>query len=522
MEEKEKIARAAGVVGGATLLSRIFGFIRDMVIAQLFGTARASDAFFVAFRIPNLLRRLVGEGALTASFIPVYSEYLNHQPRQEANRLVHISFTLLAISLALITIFGIAFSPWMVKVMAPGFAADPEKFRLTVLLTRMMFPYIFFVSLVALAMGVLNALKHFAAPAFAPVLLNLSIIACALLLSPLFQEPIVSLAIGVLVGGVAQFIFQIPFLRHKGITLRWDFAWSHPGVRRVGLLMTPSVLGLAVTQLNVLVNTLLASYLPGGSLSYLYYADRLLEFPMGVFAIAIATAVLPSFSDQAARQDWAALKETLAFALRLTFFLTLPAMAGLIVLRYPIITLLFQRGAFDAHSTAMTAQALLFYALGLVAFAGVRITVPAFYSLQDTKTPVKIAVFALLANAVFGVLLMFPLKHGGLALAVSLSAGLNFTLLLIFLRSKLRGLGIAKLWPSFLKNLVSSGIMAGAVGWVISRTSWETGGVTLERLFLLIAAMGLGALVYAGSCRLLGCEELSTVLNLLQRKIRRS
>ncbi len=521
MQDEERITRAAGVVGMATLLSRIFGFIRDMVVAKMFGAGTATDAFFVAFRIPNLLRRLVGEGALTACFIPVYSEYIAHKTKEEANHLVHVAFSLLATVLVVMSLLGILLAPWIVKLMAYGFLQDPEKFQFTVFLTRLMFPYIFFISLVALAMGALNSRNHFAAPAFAPVLLNLSIVLCALLLSPMFQEPIVSLAVGVMVGGLAQFLFQIPFLRQIGITFRWAWEWSHPGIRRVGSLMAPSVLGLAVVQLNVLINTFLASYLAEGSVSYLYYADRLLEFPMGVFAIAIATAVLPSFSDQAIRKDWNSLKETVGFALRLTFFVTFPAMIGLVVLRYPIISLLFQRGAFDAHSTAMTAQALLFYAVGLVAFAGVRIIVPAFYSLQDTKTPVRVAILALLANAGFGVILMFPLKHGGLALATSLSAGLNFILLLLFLRKKIGSLNGTRIWASFFRYLVAAGIMALVVHWVIGMAQWEIEGFTIEKLFTLIAAIGSGVTVYGGASLFLGCEELSTLSRMIRRKIKK-
>lgn len=521
MQEEERITRAAGVVGLATLLSRIFGYIRDMVVAQMFGAGTATDAFFVAFRIPNLLRRLVGEGALTACFIPVYSEYITHKTREEANHLVHVAFSLLATLLAIISLLGILLAPWIVKLMAYGFFQDPEKFQFTVFLSRVMFPYIFFISLVALAMGVLNSRNHFAAPAFAPVLLNLSIILCALMLSPSFQEPIVSLAVGVLVGGLAQFLFQIPFLRQKGITFRWAWEWSHPGIRRVGSLMAPSVLGLAVVQLNVLINTFLASYLAEGSVSYLYYADRLLEFPMGIFAIAIATAVLPSFSDQAIRKDLNALKDTIGFALRLVFFVTFPAMIGLVVLRYPIISLLFQRGAFDAHSTAMTAQALLFYAVGLVAFAGVRIIVPAFYSLQDTKTPVKIATLALLANAGFGVILMFPLKHGGLALATSLSAGLNFILLLFFLRKKIGPLNGIRIWTSFIRYSIAAGIMAIGMHWVMGMVQWGIEGFTIEKLFMLIAAISLGIAAYGGASLLMGCEELPTLLRMVQHKIRK-
>ncbi|MBP1714920.1 MAG: virulence factor protein, partial [Deltaproteobacteria bacterium] len=271
MGEKRTIAKAAGIVGGATLLSRIFGFIRDMIVAQFFGAGMATDAFFVAFRIPNLLRRLVGEGALTASFIPVYTEYLAQRPPEEGRDLVRAAFSVLAVFLLALTGLGILLAPGIVKVMAYGFSQDPEKLGLTVFLTRLMFPYIFFIGLVALAMGVLNSWKHFFAPALAPVLLNLSIILCVLIFYPFLTEPILALALGVLLGGIAQLVFQWPFLRRKGIGFGFRFEPGHPGVKRIAVLMAPSVLGLAVTQLNVLVSTFLASYLPEGSVSYLYY-----------------------------------------------------------------------------------------------------------------------------------------------------------------------------------------------------------------------------------------------------------
>jgi len=519
MSVRRKIAKAAGIVGGATLLSRIFGFIRDMIVAQLFGAGTATDAFFVAFRIPNLLRRLVGEGSLTVSFIPVYSEYLNQKTREESDGLVHASFTVLSFFLILLTVLGILFSPWIVKAMAYGFSQDPEKFRLTVFLTRVMFPYIFFIGLVAWAMGVLNTRKHFTGPALAPVFLNLSIIACALGLYGLLAEPVWALAFGVLLGGVTQFLFQIPFLRRMGIVLKFRFDLSHPGVRRIGTLMAPSVLGLAVTQLNVIINTFLASYLPEGSVSYLYYADRLLEFPMGIFAIAIATAVLPPLSEQAAKGRIEEVKETLSFALRLTFFVILPAMVGLIALRTPILNVLFQRGAFSAFSTEMTSQALLYYALGLAAFAGVRIIAPLFYSLQDTRTPVQVAFAGLAANAGLGVLLMFPLKHGGLALATSLAAGLHFSLLVIFLRRKIGPLGARKIVRSFGKNLAASLLMGVSAYTICLPGAWNTSGFTLEKLALLALALVVGISVYGLASYLLRSEEIKAAVDLVRNKL---
>jgi putative peptidoglycan lipid II flippase len=516
MSERRKIAKAAGIVGGATLLSRIFGFLRDMIVAQLFGAGMATDAFFVAFRIPNLLRRLVGEGSLTVSFIPVYSEYLHRKTKEESDGLVQVTFSVLSIFLIMLSLLGVLLSPWIVKAMAYGFTQEPEKFRLTVFLTRVMFPYIFFIGLVAWAMGVLNSHKHFTGPALAPVFLNLSIIACALGLYRLLAEPVWALAFGVLLGGGIQLLFQVPFLRRMGIVLKFRFDLSHPGVRRIGALMAPSVLGLAVTQLNVIVNTFLASYLPEGSVSYLYYADRLLEFPMGIFAIAIATAVLPPLCEQAAKGRREEVKETLSFALRLTFFVILPAMVGLIALRTPILNVLFQRGAFTAFSTEMTSQALLCYALGLAAFAGVRIIVPVFYSLQDTRTPVLVAFAALVANAGLGVLLMFPLKHAGLALATSLAAGLNFSLLVIFLHRKIGPLGARRTLRSLGKNLAASLLMGLSAYTICLPGEWTTSGFTLEKIGLLASALFGGISVYGLASYLLRSEEIKAVVNLIR------
>ena len=291
-------------------------------------------------------------------------------------------------------------------------------------------------------------------------------------------------------------------------------------MKRVAALMAPSVLGLAVTQLNVLVNTFLASYLPEGSISYLYYADRLLEFPMGIFAIAVATAVLPVMSEQAARKDWGNLRETLSFALRLVFFVTLPAMIGLIVLRQPILNLLFQRGAFTAHSTEMTAQALLYYSLGLAGFAGVRIIVPAFYSLQDTKTPVKVALVTLVTNGVLGALLMHPLKHGGLALATSLAAGMNFALLVFLLRKKMGKIGLGKIVRSFFKSLGASAVM-GVVALLISQQGeWVQTGITPEKIGLLGGSITAAIAVYGATSYFLGSEELQLVLQGIRNRLK--
>jgi putative peptidoglycan lipid II flippase len=458
-----QVIKAAGVVSGATLLSRIFGLLRDIVIAGYFGAGMASDAFFVAFRIPNLLRRLFAEGSLSIAFVPVFTEYLTKDGESIAFLFARSAIRLISILLAAAAVVGILLTPLIVRIMAPGFMASPEKLELTITLTRFMFPYIFFIGLVALCMGILNALGHFAAPALAPVMLNLAMIVSVLFLSPHLQNPVYGLAIGVLLGGLLQLLLQIPFLLRKGMVF-WEAAnLFHPGLKRIGKLMLPAVFGAAVYQINILVGTLLASLLPDGSVSYLYYADRLVQFPLGIFAIAAATAVLPSFSRYAAVQDNKALRETFGYAMRLVFFITIPSMVGLILLREPIVGLLFKRGAFDSQTTALTASALFYYGIGLWAFSAVRIVVTLFYALQDTRTPVKMAAISIVVNMILGVALMWPLRHGGLALATSLASMVNLYLLVRALRKKVGLIDWREILLSVRKTIFCSGVMGLAV-----------------------------------------------------------
>ena len=520
-EEKKQIAKAAGVVGLSTLISRILGFARDALIANLFGAGMAADAFFVAFRIPNLFRRLLGEGSLTSSFIPIFTEYLSKKSKAEAGGLANAFFSLALVVLSVVTLAGIVFAAAIVTVMAHGFSSIPEKFRLTVTLTRMMFPYLLFVGLVALCMGILNSLRHFAAPALSPVLLNVSIILSALFLTPYLREPVMALAIGVVIGGISQLMLQLPFVWRNGIHLKPHWEPRHPGVIRVGGLMAPSIIGLAVTQINVLVDTIVASFLKEGTVSYLYYADRLLEFPMGIFAIAIATAVLPTMSEKAAKNDMEGVKDTFSYALRLTLFLTIPAMVGLIALGIPIISLLFQRGIFTYNSTIDTSMALYGFAIGLPAFAGVRIIVPVFYSLQDTKTPVKVAVIAMLTNVTCDLLFMYPLKQFGLALATSLSAFVNFTLLAYILRQRIGRMGARRVLISAAKVLASS-VLMGITAYVIGTTArWDVAGNIYIKVLTLTASIGAGVFVFILSSYLVRSEELLSVISLVKGRYKR-
>lgn len=517
MGENSRVTKAAGVIGAATLLSRIFGFLRDVVIAGYFGAGLASDAFFVAFRIPNLLRRLFAEGSLTIAFIPVFTETLTTQGKNEAFQLAGATLRVLSVLLAATAVIGIFAAPLVIYAIAPGFLDSPEKYKLTVTLTRVMFPYIFFIGLVALFMGILNALDHFAAPALAPVFLNLAMIGSVLFLSPHMKKPIIGLAVGVLIGGVLQLLLQLPFVIRKGVRFWRNASWFHPALKRIGSLMLPAVFGAAVYQINIFVATLLASLLPEGSVSYLYYADRLVQFPLGIFAIATATAVLPSLSRQAAAKDYPALRETFSHAMRLVLFITVPSMVGLIVLREPIVTLLFKRGAFDMNTSRMTAVALLYYGLGLWAFSAVRVVVSVYYALQDTRTPVRMAVVSLLVNICLGILLMGPLRHGGLALATSLASMVNFFLLVWFLRRKIGMLQWHEIMISTGRTLFCSGVMALAT-YGIKSVALPSHPAGMWRLGIgLTAAILLSMLVYAGCAAAFKSPEMAMILKIINR-----
>jgi putative peptidoglycan lipid II flippase len=524
MSEKTRVTKAAGIVGTATFLSRIFGYIRDMVFALFFGAGPVSDAFIAAFRIPNLLRRLFGEGSLTIAFIPVFTEYLTNDGKEEAFRLAGAAVRLLSILLVITAVIGTLLSPLIMKVVAFGFTDAPETFSLSVTLARIMFPYVVFICLVAFSMGVLNAFGHFAAPALAPVFLNLGMIGAMVTVS-LFTEDMTlrayGLAVGVLIGGLMQLALQIPFLARTGFYFWHRARLFHPGLKRIGILMLPATFGAAVFQINTLIQTLLASFLPVGSLSYLYYADRLVQFPLAIFGIAVATAVLPSLSRQAAANDYDALKDTFAFSVKLVFFITVPSMAGLIVLREPIVALLFKRGAFGADAVKLTALALLYYSIGLWAFSSVRILYNTFYALQDTKTPVKMAVISIVANVVFGLLLMKPMGHAGLALSLSLSSILNLVLLIRALRIRLGGLRWGGVAVSACKTLLSSAIMGMGVWWAAGLVLPPGNTSTPGLLLGIIGSILAGILLYGLCAYFVRSPELETFIRIARKGILR-
>ena len=519
ISEKKHVSRAAGTVGFFTLLSRILGLVRDMVVAKFFGTSMAADAFFVAFRIPNLLRRLFAEGSLTIAFIPVFTEYLTQKSKQEAFQVARIVLTLLSSALTVVTLLGILLSPWIVRIIAPGFGGSGMKYELTVLLTRIMFPYIFLISILALFMGILNSLRHFATPAAGPIFLNVGMIGATIWISPHLSQPVIGLAVGVLIGGIIQVGLQVPWILKKGLSLLPCWMPTHPAIKRIGLLMAPAVFGSAIYQFNQFIGTLLASLLEEGGVSWLYYADRLVQFPLGVFAIAMSTAALPSLSKQAAEKDLDGFNETLSHALRLVFFIAVPSMVGLILLGRPIIQVFFERGAFDTLSTVMTTKALFFYSLGLWAFSGIRVLVSAFYALQDTKTPVKVAAVALGANLIFSLLFMGPLEHGGLALALSLASTLQFCLLVFFLKRRLDILNLKPILISTGKCVFGSIVMGIGIFYASHRLGVFDLDADLRHLVPNLAGLILlGVLLYFGVTWILGGRELKSILDIVKPK----
>lgn len=519
-DDHHSVVKAAGLIGVATFSSRILGFIRDMVLARLFGATPAADAFFVAYRVPNLLRELFAEGSMSSAFIPVFTEYRTSKTQRDAWELASAVFTTLLTIVTGITLLGLLAAPGIVWLLAPGFHEAPEKLALTSLLTRVMFPYLLFISLAALAMGILNSMRAFAAPAFSPVFFNIFIISCAFFLSPLLSEPIFGVAIGVVAGGAAQFAMQVPGLKRRGMLFGFRWEPGHPGVRRIGRLMLPSLLGLSVTQINITVSTILASFFAGGP-TYLFYGMRLIQFPLGIFGVALATAILPTLSTQAARGALDELRTTLGFGLRMILFIMLPAMLGLILLRMPIVHLFFEHGTFTAHDTAETALAVLCYSVGLWAFGGVRIIVSAFYSLQDTKTPALSAAVAVGANIVFSLALMQALGAAGLALATALAAMVNGGILVAILNRRLGGVEWGGVGRSSLRVCVACLPLAAACWWVAGLELWTQPEAWIAKTVMLGVAIGLSVAGYVGAHAWLRSDELQVVWGLVKRKLGR-
>ncbi|MDN5864937.1 MAG: murein biosynthesis integral membrane protein MurJ [Gammaproteobacteria bacterium] len=490
-------------VGGFTLVSRLMGFARDVIFATQFGAGFGMDAFIVAFKIPNFGRRMFAEGAFSQAFVPVLSEWRASREEAEARELVARTEGTMAAALAVLTIIGVLAAPVFIWIFAPGFHADPAKFDLAAGMLRLTFPYLFFLSLVALAAGVLNTHGRFGAPAFAPVLLNAAFIVAALVIAPSLAQPVYALAGAVLVAGALQLALQLPFLARIGMLLRPRLGFAHEGVKRIFKLMLPVMFGASITQLNLLVDTLIASFLAAGSVSWLYYSDRLMEFPLGVFAIALGTVILPGLSYHHARGDQRRYSAMLDRALRLTL-LAMPAAAlGLIALAGPIVATLFGYGEFTDHDIRMASASLMAYCVGLTGFALVKVLLPAWYSRQNTRTPVKIGILCVGANLALNaaivtpwVLLDGPAPHAGLALSTALAAILNAALLWRGLRR--RGYyGPQRGWTPFLLRIVAAALVMGAALW------WFAGPISdwldwplWTRVWHLAALVVGGALAY--------------------------
>lgn len=519
MKDKRQIARSAGLIGSLTFVSRVTGYIRDMVMAYFFGATAFTDAFWIAFRIPNLLRRLFAEGSLTISFIPVFTQTLENKTRADAKKISDIVFTILFISVLAVSVLGIVFAPYIVKVFAYGF--DTETFELAVALNRIMFPYIFFISLTALAMGVLNSLRHFFAPAFSPVLLNVAMIVTIFLLYNHYELPIYSAAAGVILGGILQLVIQLPYLKANGFMFSFTASFRNPAVKRIGLLLLPQLFGIAVYNLNIIVSSQYASFMQEGTISYLYFAERLTEFPLGIIAVSIATVLLPSLSSHFSKGEYDKFHETYTFTLKLMLFVLIPSLAGLMALSVPICSVLYQRGEFTHEAVVFTSQTLVGYSFGLWAVGGLRVTAPAFYAMQDTKTPVIVAFFAFMLNAVMSYVLgfTFKLNHTGLALANSLSSIFNF-LTLIYLLERRTGELRAGTIVIFALKVAAISALAGAAAWKISTfVDWTANGFSMTKLLTLLAAMGAAVIIYLAGTRILKIEESGYVFSLLKRKL---
>ena len=521
MTDKKHILKSASVITLVTIVSRVLGYLRDQRITQLLGTTPWADAYVLAYRIPNLFRRLVAEGSMTASFIPVFTGYMRDKPKEEVWDFANRLFWTLALAAAVVTVLGMVFSPKVVDLFSGQHIARDK----AVELNRIIFPYLFFIAMAALAMGILNCFHIFGLPAATPVVLNIATILFSVTaVWKWFKDPAVSLAVGVLVGGVLQFLIQVPTLVQKGMTFDFGVSFSHPGIRNVAQLMIPRLFGIGIGQINLFIDTRFATawQMPAGSLAALYVADRVMELVLGGYAIAVATAILPMMSHQAAAGDFSSLKRTLSFSVRIVAFITVPAALGLVILREPIIRVLFQHGEFVAASTRLTARALLYYAIGLPALASVKLIVPAFYSTRDTKTPVIVASMSLVLNIVLNIIFLefffARVQNGGPALATALASFFDFFVLFAIFRWRHGPMGIMEILRSFSRLALAAAIM-GMACWVAAKyTAFTVHSRFLVQL-LTFAGLIVGATVlYLGLAWLFRCPEVEEVYGIAVRR----
>ncbi|UCG60598.1 MAG: murein biosynthesis integral membrane protein MurJ [Candidatus Zixiibacteriota bacterium] len=509
-QHKNSLLGSAGVVSGATAFSRVLGLIREQVMAYFFGAGMATDAFLTAFRIPNLLRDMFAEGALSAAFIPVFKEKLVNQTRDEAFKLADIVITAILLGVGLIVLLGIVASPAIVYISAKGFSAIPEKFGLTVSLTRVMFAYLLLVSLSALVMGMLNSFGKFGIPALSPALFNLGIIGTVSLFYHLFDQPVYTLAIGVLIGGAAQLMIQLPPLLRIGYRFKPAFNFLDEGMKKVINLLMPMIVGLSAGRVNILLNTLLASFLMQGSISFLSYAYRLMHFPLGVFAVALGTVALPTVSELVARRDTEGLKRTFDQAVGLNLFVVVPSAVCLAMLGREIVNLIFAWGAFSEADAANTSLALLHYSYGLVGFAAVRVTVPFYYAFGDSRLPMKASIASVLVNMALYYPLIQILDFAGLAAATSIAGLLNFVILLYFLPSRGIKFSVGRIGLNLFRVSLAS-ILAIYVGRLIPLDFYRGGSMVLTRLEQLLVPLVIAGLLYILFCILMGVDEVRVI-----------
>lgn len=508
----KNVLRNWGTVGGLTFASRIAGYARDLAVAYFLGAGIQSDAFYVAFRIPNLLRRLFAEGMLSASFIPVFTEHTKRHGVQSAREVFSATLTVLLAALGAITVLGVVFAPQIMQLFASGFGS--ESFELAVSLLQLMFPYILFVSFAAISMGALNSAGHFFAPALSPLLFNLTFIAGLVFFHGRWTEPAFAAGLGVLAGGALQGAINVPFLKSRGLAPRLGGVFKHSFLlKKIGVLMLPQLFGVAVYNLNIIVNTQYASYMESGTVSYLYFAERLTEFPLGIGAVAMATVLLPCLSAHAANNDMTGFRTNYAGLLKMTLFITLPALAGLAALATPICSVLFERGEFTSSDALFSSQALVGYAAGVWAVAGIRITAPAFFALQDTKTPVRAAAIALVTNIALGYLLGFELdlKHTGLALASSTAAAVNFLVLLRLLDKRVGNITERGFWIWLVKIAGASALAAAA-----AKLVYETANGFAAQTVALAAAIAVATVLFMLVAKKLKIEEAGKLAEMVK------
>ncbi|AKJ42448.1 murein biosynthesis integral membrane protein MurJ [Pragia fontium] len=498
------LLKSLAAVSSMTMVSRVLGFARDAIVARAFGAGMATDAFFVAFKLPNLLRRIFAEGAFSQAFVPILAEYKTQHGEEATRTFISYVSGLLTLVLALVTFLGIVAAPWVIWVTAPGFSDEPEKFALTTELLRITFPYILLISLASLAGAILNTWNRFSVPAFAPTLLNVSMIGFALFGAPYFDPPVVALAWAVVVGGILQLLYQLPHLKKIGMLVLPRINLKDSGVWRVMKQMGPAILGVSVSQISLIINTIFASFLASGSVSWMYYADRLMELPSGVLGVALGTILLPSLAKSFSSGNSEEYSSLMDWGLRLCFLLALPCSVALGVMSEPLIKSLFQYGQFSAHDAAMTRQALIAYSIGLMGLILVKVLAPGFYSRQDIKTPVRIAIFTLCATQLMNLAFIGPLKHAGLALSIGIAACINAGLLYWQLHKRQYFQPKAG-WGSFFLKLIAALLVmtAALIGMMYVMPAWDEGNMLMRILRLLLVVV-VGVVAYFGTLAALG------------------